>query len=195
MAPRPSGLGGRPATVGTGGGAKGGNSYRRKSKRLGRSSVSSQTSMAGASRLRLQGFFVTTEETMETQARKNLHPLMAGAAVAVIIAAGVAVAAITGHLPGSKAETAVVSQPAKHVPAKQHVAAACHDCGVIVEVKAVDVAGKGTGIGAVAGGVGGAVIGHENSQNPTPTPGAARARPPARHPIARPARAPKRPHH
>src|SRR5204862_2841113 len=95
----------------------------------------------------------------------SLHPLMAGAAVAVIIAAGVAVAAITGHLPGSNAETApektVVTQPAKHVPAKQHVAAACHDCGVIVEVKAVDVAGKGTGIGAVAGGVGGAVVGHE----------------------------------
>src|SRR5260221_7437688 len=107
--------------------------------------------MAGASRLRLQRFLATTEETMETQARTNLHPLMAGAAVAVIIAAGVAVAAITGHLPGSKAETAVVSQPAKHVPAKQHVAAACHDCGVIVEVKAVDVTRQGTGIRAVAG--------------------------------------------
>src|SRR5258708_11418330 len=107
---------------------------------------------------------------METQARTNLHPLMAGAAVAVIIGPGVAVAAITGHLPGSNAETAVVSQPAKHVPAKQHVAAACHDCGVIVEVKAVDVAGKGTGIGAVAGGVGGAVIGHEIGENRAANP-------------------------
>src|SRR5260221_10396956 len=132
--------------------------------------------MAGASRLRLQRFLATTEETMETQARTNLHPLMAGAAVAVIIAAGVAVAAITGHLPGSKAETAVVSQPAKHVPAKQHVAAACHDCGVIVEVKAGDLAGKGTGIGAVAGGVGGAVIGHEIGENRAGTAGGASAR-------------------
>jgi outer membrane lipoprotein SlyB len=106
-----------------------------------------------------------------------LHPLVAGAAVAVIVAGGVAVAAITGYLPGSKAEIApekaVVSQPGKpaqskqHVASakpsesKQHVAAACHDCGVIVEVKEVDVPGKGSGIGAVAGGVGGAVVGHE----------------------------------
>jgi outer membrane lipoprotein SlyB len=110
---------------------------------------------------------------MEAQEKTRLHPLMAGAAVAVIIAAGVAVAAITGYLPGSKAEMAPEAQPsapqaAAH-PAKQHVAsvekphavAVCHDCGVIVEVKEVDVLGKGTGIGAVAGGVGGAVVGHE----------------------------------
>jgi outer membrane lipoprotein SlyB len=94
-----------------------------------------------------------------------LHPLVAGAAVAVIIAGGVAVAAITGHLPASKAEIVpekgVVAHPAKPAQSKQHVAAACHDCGVIVEVKAVDVPGKGTGVGAVAGGVGGAVVGHE----------------------------------
>ena len=76
---------------------------------------------------------------MEAQARTKLHPLVAGAAIAVIVAAGVAVAAITGYLPGSKADMAdskaVGAQPAKHAPAKQHVAAACHDCGVIVEVK------------------------------------------------------------
>ena len=102
---------------------------------------------------------------MEAQARTKLHPLVAGAAVAVIIAGGVAVAAITGYLPGSKGEIAdskaVVSHPAKPAHTKQQVAAACQDCGVIVEVKEVDVAGKGTGIGAVAGGVGGAVVGHE----------------------------------
>jgi len=102
---------------------------------------------------------------MEAQAKTRLHPLVAGAAVAVIVAGGVAVAAITGYLPGSKAEMApekaVVSHPAKPAQPKQHVAAVCHDCGVIVEVKAVDVPGKGSGIGAVAGGVGGAVVGHE----------------------------------
>jgi outer membrane lipoprotein SlyB len=118
------------------------------------------------------------EERMEAQEKPRLHPLMAGAAVAVIIAAGVAVAAITGYLPGSNAEMAPETKPTvpqaaahpapvkQHVasatPAeKQHVAAVCHDCGVIVEVKEVEVLGKGTGVGAVAGGVGGAVIGHE----------------------------------
>jgi outer membrane lipoprotein SlyB len=114
---------------------------------------------------------------MEEQAKSRLHPLLAGAAVAVIIAAGVAVAAITGYLPGSNAEIAPTdkasapqaSHPAqpRHVAAakpgdsRQHVAAACHDCGVIVEVKEVEVMGKGTGVGAIAGGVGGAVLGHE----------------------------------
>lgn len=112
---------------------------------------------------------------MEAQARR-IHPLVAGASVAVIIAAGVAVAAITGYLPGTKADVepqkVLTSQPAKpgqaqHAQAqqKQHVAAACHDCGTIIEVKEVEVKGKGTGIGAVAGGVGGAVVGHQIGEN------------------------------
>jgi len=98
-------------------------------------------------------------------AANRIHPLVAGASVAVILAAGVAVAAITGHLPGSKAETAptqVVTHAAK--PAHKPVAI-CKECGTIVDVKEVDVPGKGTGIGAVAGGVGGAVIGHEIGEN------------------------------
>ena len=90
---------------------------------------------------------------MEEQTKTRLHPLLAGAAVAVIIAAGVAVAAITGYLPGSNAEMAPEAKPAppqashlaqqrQHVAAakpaepRQHVAAACTDCGVVVEVKA-----------------------------------------------------------
>jgi len=119
---------------------------------------------------------------MEEQAKTRLHPLIAGASAAVIIAAGVAVAAITGYLPGSKAEMAPDAKPAapqaqapaSHPaqihraakPVERHqVAAACMDCGVIVDVKESEVLGKGTGIGAVAGGVGGAVIGHEIGHN------------------------------
>jgi outer membrane lipoprotein SlyB len=115
---------------------------------------------------------------MEEQAKTRIHPLVAGAAVAVIVAAGVAVAAITGYLPGSNAEmapsektgTPPASHPAqqrqhaaaaKPAETRQHMAAVCHDCGTIVEVKEIDVLGKGSGIGAVAGGVGGAVLGHE----------------------------------
>ena len=107
---------------------------------------------------------------METQVANRIHPLVAGASVAVIIAAGVAVAAVTGHLPGSKAETAPTqtasAQPAK--PSHKPVAI-CRDCGTILEVKEVDVPGKGTGVGAVAGGVGGAVIGHQIGENRTGT--------------------------
>jgi len=108
---------------------------------------------------------------MEAQ-KTRLHPLVAGAAAAVIVAAGVAVAAITGVLPGSKAEMAPTpeaksAQPAKQVAQGQPAPRkpVCHDCGVIVEVKEVDVLGKGTGIGAIAGGVGGAVIGHQIGDN------------------------------
>jgi outer membrane lipoprotein SlyB len=124
---------------------------------------------------------------MEAQAVRRLHPLVAGAAAAVIIAAGVAVAAITGHLPGSKAEIAP-----KAAQSKQHVAAACRDCGVIVGVNAVDVPGKGTGVGAVAGGVAGAVIGHEIGDNRAGTAVGAVVGGVAGHQIERQARVHKR---
>jgi outer membrane lipoprotein SlyB len=47
---------------------------------------------------------------METVQKSKIHPLAAGAAVAVIVAAGVGIAAMTGHLPGSNAEPAAAAQ-------------------------------------------------------------------------------------
>jgi outer membrane lipoprotein SlyB len=133
---------------------------------------------------------------MEAQAITNrIHPLVAGASVAVILAAGVAVAAITGHLPGSKAETApsqvVTAHPAKAAPQHKPVTL-CKECGTIVDVKEVDVPGKGTGVGAVAGGVGGAVIGHEIGENRTGTVVGAAVGAVAGHQIERQARMHKR---
>jgi outer membrane lipoprotein SlyB len=132
---------------------------------------------------------------MDQVIRTRVHPLVAGASVAVIIAAGVAVAAITGNLPGSKADTAptqpFVSHSAK--PTKEHKPVAiCKECGTIVEVKEVDVLGKGTGIGAVAGGVGGAVIGHQIGENRTGTAVGAAVGAIAGHQIEREARTHKR---
>jgi outer membrane lipoprotein SlyB len=83
---------------------------------------------------------------------------MAGAAVSVIVLSGVGVAAITGVLPGTRAEKSPQSA-AKAAP--KQVAKACADCGVVVAVKEVQDQGKGTGLGAVVGGVAGAVVGHE----------------------------------
>jgi outer membrane lipoprotein SlyB len=146
------------------------------------------------------------------QATNRIHPLVAGAAVAVIVAAGVAVAAVTGNLPGSKADTTPV-QPVASTPEKQPVKPAqqpkqqvasakpapaprpvsvCKDCGTIVEVKEVDVPGKGTGIGAVAGGVGGAVIGRQVGENRTGTAIGAVVGAVAGHQIERQARMHKR---
>ena len=131
---------------------------------------------------------------MDSQVANRIHPLVAGASVAVIIAAGVAVAAITGHLPGTKAETAptqtaATQTTAAHPAQPAHKAVAvCHECGTIVEVKEVEVLGKGTGIGAVAGGVGGAVIGHQIGENRTGTAVGAAVGAVAGHQIEREAR-------
>jgi outer membrane lipoprotein SlyB len=125
---------------------------------------------------------------------KKLHPLVATASVAVIVLAGVGVAAFTGVLPGSKGASEPSSAPApatapapaakapeaKPAPKPVHRAAApkraepaakpaqvaaakpsCADCGVVEGVREVEVKGKGTGLGAVAGGVAGALVGHE----------------------------------
>src|SRR5688572_10888449 len=107
---------------------------------------------------------------MET--KKRMHPLMAGAAVAVIVASGVGVAAMTGYLPGTQADTAAVAPASagstattqKATPPKQQIAASkpkCLDCGVISAINVVEVKGQGTGLGAVGGGAAGAVVGHE----------------------------------
>lgn len=74
----------------------------------------------------------------------RIHPLMAGAAVSVIVLSGVGIAAVTGVLPTSSAQV-------------------CADCGVVVEVRLVEQKGEGTGLGAVVGGVAGAVVGREIS--------------------------------
>lgn len=72
-----------------------------------------------------------------------------------MVLSGVGVAAITGYLPGSNAAKAD-TQTAAAKPMNE-----CTECGVVVRVKEVEVKGKGTGLGAVAGGVAGAVVGHE----------------------------------
>jgi len=125
---------------------------------------------------------------------RKLHPLVATAAVAVIVLSAVGVAAFTGLLPGSRGapepsaapaqasaptstaeahKTKPVHKPVRHAAAPKRaepaarpptVAAAkppCADCGVIEAVREVEVRGKNTGVGAVAGGVVGAVAGHE----------------------------------
>jgi uncharacterized protein YcfJ len=105
----------------------------------------------------------TKSEKERSMEKPRLHPLVAGAAAAVIVASAVAVAAIGGYLPGSKAEqnAVVPKSPVASAKPARRVAAACSDCGVVVGVEEKTVMGHGTGVGAVAGGVAGAVIGHE----------------------------------
>jgi outer membrane lipoprotein SlyB len=94
------------------------------------------------------------------QSTPRLHPLLAGAAGAVILASALAVAAIAGYLPGSKAAQGEEG-PVTKTRSSVGIARPCTECGVVVDVREVTVMGKGTGVGAVAGGVAGAVIGHD----------------------------------
>lgn len=95
-----------------------------------------------------------------------IRPLVAVAAVSVIIASGVGVAAMTGYLPRTEAKqesasagaTVVAPKPAPQVATPR---AGCRNCGVVKEVKEVVVKGETTGVGAVAGGVVGAVVGNQ----------------------------------
>ena len=130
-------------------------------------------------------------EAQPNPSRSRLHPLVAGAAAAVIIASAVGVAAMTGKLPGSSAQQAEPQSgaPAASAPAAtaaQHpagnkpahtaqkpvqVASAasstaqakphCAACGVVTDVKEVVAKGEGSGVGAVGGAVVGGVVAHE----------------------------------
>jgi outer membrane lipoprotein SlyB len=116
------------------------------------------------------------EVTMNDQLKK-LHPVHFAAAVSVIIFSIVGIAAVTGHLPGAVSSPdgsqaaqppATAAQPkaatAQRRPAAvqpKTAAASCADCGVIAEIRAVEVAGDTSGIGAAAGGITGALVGNQ----------------------------------
>lgn len=131
-----------------------------------------------------------------------LHPLVAAAAISVIVLAAVGVGVLTGLLPSPLAKSAptqeVAEAPASAggrdfgkaaahapAPAKQAaveraapvrsasrpapvyreparpVAATCGNCGTVESVRALQVQGQGTGLGAVGGGVVGGVVGNQ----------------------------------
>jgi len=69
---------------------------------------------------------------------------MTAAAVWVIAACVIAAAAVGGFIPNAASRKAP-----------------CTDCGTVVAVRSVKVAGETSGVGAVAGGVTGAVIGSQ----------------------------------
>lgn len=63
--------------------------------------------------------------------------------------------------PAKAIEPAVQPQAARPAPRQAKVSAVCPHCGVVESVVAVKRKGEATGVGAVAGGVLGAVVGHQ----------------------------------
>src|SRR5262245_7691575 len=58
-------------------------------------------------------------------------------------------------------ETQVAVVPPPPPPAPAVIAAVCHECAVIEEVRTVEKAGEASGVGAVGGAVVGGVLGHQ----------------------------------
>lgn len=100
----------------------------------------------------------------------KLQPLQFAAALSVIIFSLVGVAAFTGHLPGASSTPGIPSTPVPApVPAASSTAATapksapvrCAECGIIEQIRAVQVTDSTSGLGAAAGGVTGALIGRQ----------------------------------
>ena len=111
----------------------------------------------------------------------RLHPLMAIAAIAVIVFSIAGVAAIFGKIPGAESKTAeplaqntsasramdaeraslasrVQGEPQAQMQAQAPLP--CANCGVIESIHVAEVQGQGSGVGAVAGGVAGGLLGN-----------------------------------
>ncbi len=110
--------------------------------------------------------------------RTRSHPLVIGAAAAVLLFSLLGSAALTGILPLGNTTPAEsrpadsralagkipLDHPQAHSPARAPVAQAagpCASCGVIESIRAVEVKGAATGVGAVTGGVAGGVLGNQ----------------------------------
>ena len=118
----------------------------------------------------------------------RLHPLMAIAAIAVIIFSVAGVAAIFGKIPGAESKsgepfaqnTSALPYSSRPSPvedtsrtasgqiqpyaqpyAQAPAPAPCADCGVIESIRVAEVKGQASGVGAVAGGVVGGLIGNQ----------------------------------
>ena len=111
--------------------------------------------------------------------RIRTHPLLVAAAAAVLVFSVAGTAALTGILPvgnsrpadarpanaGALAGKIPLDHPQAHSPARPPVAQAvpgpCANCGVVESIRAVEVKGGSTGVGAVTGGVAGGVLGNQ----------------------------------
>jgi outer membrane lipoprotein SlyB len=128
--------------------------------------------------------------TMETVSKNRIHPLIASAAIAIILVCMIGVAAITGLLPGSRSantppgtpDTVQLSSADKAAaerdaakPANQSSnapllasseappppAAICASCGQVENIRAIKHAKKTSGIGMVGGAVVGGLLGNQ----------------------------------
>lgn len=90
-----------------------------------------------------------------------LYPMLVIAAVSVIIFSAFGVATMTGLLPRAESmnDAHATAQSRKHNAGKFDPA--CANCGVVESITPIEVKGGGSGLGMVAGGVTGALVGNQ----------------------------------
>lgn len=109
--------------------------------------------------------------------QNRINPIVAIAAVSVIILSGAGLALITGIIPSSLSESGPQSTapgrsspkiklvqtpgPSIREPVRSAAARTCAECGTVSVVQVVEREGDATGLGAVAGGVVGGVLGNQ----------------------------------
>ncbi len=113
---------------------------------------------------------------MEATSFKKTHPLVLGAAASVMVVSLVGAAAIGGLLPSARSDRADTAAKAdtpvqKGAPAANSARygaprlaardSACTSCGTVESIRVIQLKGDATGLGAVAGGVTGAVVGNQ----------------------------------
>ena len=100
---------------------------------------------------------------------KFLYPSMVIAAITVTVFSLLGIATLTGTLPLAHSEAgapvAMLDRPASKAASDNGkrdgaMASACHSCGIVESVRVVEVKGQGSGVGAVAGGITGALLGN-----------------------------------
>lgn len=112
---------------------------------------------------------------------KLLYPLMVIAAIAVTLFSALGIAMMMGYLPSASSTEKQVGSPpvagaqrqaqpqrkaqaqtsgqAQSAPSR--LAAVCADCGVVESIRVVEQRGSGSGLGAVAGGLTGMLVGNQ----------------------------------
>lgn len=108
---------------------------------------------------------------------KLLYPMLLVAAFSVTAFSMVGIATMTGKIPSAQADVLDAVPPAlprygsagaggderlaTRAASAQKPAAACASCGVVESIRVIERKGSGSGIGAVAGGLTGAVVGSQ----------------------------------
>jgi outer membrane lipoprotein SlyB len=116
---------------------------------------------------------VNAMETSSAAQRRQgiLYPVMLIAAITLIVFSAVGIATMMGWLPAALSGSEPAAKSGTAAPAKAGASrapravasapAACRDCGVVESIRVVQVAGEGSGVGAIGGAVVGGILGNQ----------------------------------